>query len=128
MYDNFSGPGSDWNGNCKHDSFDTYMDMKASGGSGTAGNKKNSSGGIVLYDSTEDSDGVVLIKALTVCGLCIIGIAVPVSSGMSELGTMLWLGGCIGLSLKILKNVPIREQINLKNESNAGGKENGKIE
>ena len=115
MYDNFGGPGFDWNGNGKADSFDRYMDMKAadqsSGAEGKDGGvigphdrRKNSSGGIILYDSTKDSDGVALIKALAVCGLCLVGMIVPVTSGMGDLGTLVWLGGCIGLSIRILKN------------------------
>jgi len=105
MYDNFSGPGFDWNGNGKTDSFDHYMDMKAADSSkASAGSRKKSSGGIVLYDSTKDSDGVALLKALAVCGLCLVGMIVPVTSGMGDLGTLVWLGSCIGLSIRILKN------------------------
>ena len=105
MYDNFGGPGFDWNGNGKADSFDHYMDMKIVDGSkASAGSRTKSSTGIVLYDSTKDGDGVELIKALAVCGLCIVGMIVPVTSGMGDLGTLVWLGGCIGLSIRILKN------------------------
>ena len=105
MYDNFGGPGFDWNGNGKADSFDHYMDMKIVDGSkASAGSRTKSSGGIVIYDSTKDSDGVALMKALAVCGLCLVGMIVPVTSGMGDLGTLVWLGGCIGLSIRILKN------------------------
>ena len=105
MYDNFSGPGFDWNGNGKTDSFDHYMDMKAAASSkASAGSRTKSSGGIVIYDSTKDSDGVALLKALAVCGLCLVGMIVPVTSEMGDLGTLVWLGGCIGLSIRILKN------------------------
>ena len=58
----------------------------------------------VIYDSTKDRDGVALMKALAVCGLCLVGMIVPVTSGMGDLGTLVWLGGCIGLSIRILKN------------------------
>ena len=116
MYDNFGGPGFDWSGNGRYDAFDDYMNMEAAGGSGAGRgqgaadgkgpriNQKKPSGGIVIYDSTKDSDGIALVKALTVCGLCILGFAVPVSVGMGDLGTILWMGGCIGLSVKVLKN------------------------
>ena len=105
MYDYFSGPGFDWNGNGKTDSFDYYMDMKAADSSkASAGSRTKSSGGIVIYDSTKDRDGVALMKALAVCGLCLAGMIVPVTSGMGDLGTLVWLGGCIGLSIRILKN------------------------
>ena len=108
MYDNFSGPGFDWNGNGKTDSFDYYMDMKivdtSKSSAGSRTKSSGSSGGIVIYDSTKDSDGVALLKALAVCGLCLVGMIVPVTSGMGDLGTLVWLGGCIGLSIRILKN------------------------
>ncbi len=122
MYDNFGGPGFDWNGNGGKDAFDHYMDMKATGSqpetmglsgrsAGPAGGgirpsnlQKKTSGGIILYDSTKDSDGVALLKALAVCGLCLVGMAVLVTSGMGDLGTLVWLGSCIGLSFRILKN------------------------
>ena len=109
MYDNFGGPGFDWNGNGGKDAFDHYMDMKAAEGPAGKGMRpanpqKKTSGGIVLYDARKDSDGVALLKALAVCGLCIAGMAVPVMSGMGDLGTLVWLGGCIGLSIRILKN------------------------
>ena len=105
MYDNFGGLGFDWNGNGKTDSFDHYMDMQAADSSkASSGRRTKSSGGIILYDSTKDSDGVALIKALAVCGLCLVGMIVPVTSGMGDLGTLVWLGGCIGLSIRILKN------------------------
>lgn len=103
MYDNFGGPGFDWNG--KTDSFDHYMDMKAADSlKASSGSRTKSSGGIILYDSTKDSDGVALMKALAVCGLCLVGMMVPATSGMGDLGTLVWLGGCIGLSIRILKN------------------------
>ena len=111
MFDDFGGPGFDWNGNGRKDSFDHYMDMKAAGSAGSrsqlkepAGARKKSSGGIVIYDSTKDSDCVALVKALTVCCLCLGGMLLAVMSNTGDLGTALCLLGGPVLSFMILKN------------------------
>ena len=104
MYDNFGGPGFDWNGNGKHDTFDNYMDIKAAGESKTAtGSQKKSSGDIVIYDSTKDSDGVAIFKALLVCAFCLGGIFLPVSADAGPLGMAMCMLGAVGLSIAALK-------------------------
>jgi len=104
MYDNFGGSGFDWNGNGKQDSFDNYMDMKASGGAKTsARGQKKSSGGIVIYDTTKDSDGVAIFKALLVCVFCLGGIFLPVSADAGPLGMAICMLGAVGLSIAVLK-------------------------
>ena len=110
MFDDFGGPGFDWNGNGTKDSFDHYMDMKAAGSGGggrsqgEASARKKSSGGIVIYDSSKDSDGVALVKALTVCCLCLGGMVLAVMSNTGDLGTALCLLGGPALSIIILKS------------------------
>jgi len=107
MYDDFGGPGFDWNGNGRHDSFDSYMDMKAADSS--SHNKTNSSNGNkpdnrrVIYDSRKDSDGIALFKAILVCVFCLGGIFLPVSAGAGSLGTAICMLGAVGLSIAVLK-------------------------
>lgn len=124
------GGGFDWNGNGKSDAFDTYMDMKVSGsdnsdndGEESRTNTSSSSsckktnnateskelkgismGGKPLYDATKDSNGVTILKCLSVTALCIGGIALPVAIDMGTLGTLLCIFGGLGLSILVLKN------------------------
>lgn len=107
MYDDFGGPGFDWNGNVRHDSFDSYMDMKAVDSS--SHNKINASNGNsldnrrVIYDSCKDSDGLALFKAILVCVFCLGGIFLPVSAGAGPLGMAMCMLGAVGLSIAVLK-------------------------
>ena len=45
MNNDFKGPGNDWNGNSHRDSFDGYMDYKASGSDKGGGGSHQPSGG-----------------------------------------------------------------------------------
>lgn len=118
----------DWNG--KSDAFDNYMDMKVSGSNSsvndgmksrtnstsTLHDKKSSNstenkelkgismGSKPLYDATKDSNGVTILKCLSVTALCIGGIVLPVATDMGMLGTLLCVFGGLGLSILILKN------------------------
>ena len=57
-----------------------------------------------LYDARKDSDGMKILKSLTVTALCIGGMALPIATDMGELGMLLCLAGAVGLSMLILKN------------------------
>ena len=120
----------DWNGNGKSDAFDNYMDMKVSGSNSSVNDgvrsgtnststlhyKKSSNstenkelkgismGNKPLYDATKDSNGVTILKCLSVTALCIGGIALPVAIDMGTLGTLLCIFGGLGLSILVLKN------------------------
>ena len=108
MYDGFGGPGFDWNGNGKQDSFDDYMNMKAAGSSGshnktcskTAGSEKDK---WVVYDSRKDSDGVAIFKLLLVCVFCIGGMLLPASVDAGSLGSAICILGALALSFATLK-------------------------
>jgi len=104
MFDDFGGPGFDWNGNGKNDLFDNYMDMKVScGDKDAAGNRKKRSGGIVIYDSRKDSDGVAIFKLLLVCVFCTGGMILPASVDAGPLGAAICMLGALVLSFAVLK-------------------------
>lgn len=104
MYDNFGGPGFDWNGNGRHDAFDDYISMEFTGGSKNMAEKqKKKSGGIVIYDASKDSDGVAIFKALLVCVLCIGGVLLSMSASAGPLGMGICMMGSLILSLAVLK-------------------------
>lgn len=63
-----------------------------------------SMGGKVIYDATKDSNSGSIFKSLLVIGLCIAGIAIPVSVGMEGFALALFPLGAVGLSILILKN------------------------
>ena len=104
MYDDFGGPGFDWNRNGRHDAFDDYIGMEFTGDSkNVSGKQKKTSGGIVIYDASKDSDGVAIFKALLVCTFCIGGIFLPASAGAGPLGMAMCMLGAVGLSIAVLK-------------------------
>lgn len=120
--------GFDWNGNGKRDAFDNYVDMQIINGDNSSEdaeeanpNTKNntsyskptdnkelkgiSMGGKPLYDASKDNNGVTVLKCFLVTALCIGGIALPVSTDMGTLGTLLCIFGGLGFSILILKNL-----------------------
>ena len=60
--------------------------------------------GIVIYDSRKDSDGISILKALTVCGLCLGGMFLPVAANAGDFGTALCLLGSVALGIAVLKS------------------------
>lgn len=108
MYDDFGGPGFDWNGNGKQDLFDDYMNMKAAGSSGSH-NKTCSriadseNDKWVVYDSRKDSDGVAVFKLLLVCVFCIGGLLLPASANAGPVGMAIGMLGALALSFATLK-------------------------
>lgn len=93
---NYKSGGPDWNNNGKRDSFDRYVDMKVSGNHFENQTNKNNNGR-VIYDSSKDSDGVVIIKCLLVIILCFGGIFISAIAGGGFIGaiicfTAVWLG------------------------------------
>lgn len=107
----------DWNGNGRSDSFDQFMDMKLSSGTGSSGSSGSFKSGTgekptgiyigrkLLYDASKDSDGIVILKSLAVIVLCGGGMALPVAAELGTAGTLLSIFGGLGLSLLVLKNV-----------------------
>lgn len=83
--------GRDWNGNGKKDSFDRFIDYKASSNNCnvTSNNKTNTqpSG----QKDTPQNDGAVIFKSLLTVGLCIAGFVLPISADMGSFGTAICL-------------------------------------
>lgn len=130
-FNSSQGGSFDWNGNDKNDTFDCYMDMKASGCDNLhnveEGNKTDTNfssfcgkpsdsnhnkelkgitlGGKLLYDASKDSSGTTILKCLLVAALCIGGVVLPLATDMGILGTVLSIFSGLGLSVLILKNV-----------------------
>ena len=80
--------GRDWNGNGKRDSFDRFIDYKAS--SNVASNNKTNTQPSE-QKGTPQNDGAVIFKSLLTVGLCIAGFALPISADMGSFGTAICL-------------------------------------
>ena len=89
---NFHGGGHDWNGNGKSDSFDRYVDYKASSSMTNNGVSKHESKES-FTERNEDSQGsgTTILKSLLTIGLCFAGFALPITTDMGSLGTAICL-------------------------------------
>ena len=94
--------GRDWNGNGKRDSFDRFIDYKASGASSKA---SSSSKPHKKSDEKQNpSDGATTVKSLLTIGLCLAGFLLPISAEMGALGSAVCLLSAVGISTLLWRN------------------------
>lgn len=97
---NFHG-GRDWNGNGKSDSFDRYIDYKASGAGNSNSTTHKSNGSSHSNNKEPQSDGAIFLKSLATIGLCIAGIAIPVSADVGPSTTVIFLLAAVYISARL---------------------------
>lgn len=83
--------GRDWNGNGKTDSFDHFINCKASSNSSNVTSNSKTSTQPGEQKDTPQNDGAVIFKSLLTVGLCIAGFALPTSADMGSFGTAICL-------------------------------------
>ena len=93
--------GRDWNGNGKSDSFDHFIDYKASSNSNnTASNSKTDTQPAEQTD-TPQNNGAVILKSLLTIGLCIAALVLPASADMGPLGTVIFSFSAVAICVLI---------------------------
>ena len=93
--------GRDWNGNGKSDSFDRYIDYKASSVGNTNSNTHKPNGASNSNSEESQSDGAIFLKSLATIGLCIAGVAIPVSADVGPSTTAIFLLAAVYISARL---------------------------
>ena len=57
-----------------------------------------------IYDSSKDSNGVVILKSFLVVALCVAGFVIPIMLELGSIGIALCLFGAVAASIAILNN------------------------
>lgn len=97
---NFHGCGRDWNGNGKRDSFDRYIDYKASSSTCNKGSSTHKAKESFAERNEESQrNGTTILKSLLTISLCFAGFALPIATDMGSLGTAICLFSAVAISV-----------------------------